>query len=441
MRTSNGTGAGAMRSRTVIALAAATLLAAACQSLDVTNPNSPTEQSVLTDANGVLALGVGIQQQYAQGYINYLVPDALVTDEWGTKSRSLLSYQTLLTGGPNFDKSFDVVSAPYTTTYRIALTADNIIKSAPGVGLSAGTQAGLVALARLMRAMALGNALQLYQQLPVNYVITGATPQPRAVALDTVIALLEQARTGVTSLSDADLSGLKSRVLGPGFDLKNTIDAMLARFYLIRGSYQQAIDAAARVNQGVLSVLTYPSPTTNPIWSLGINAQYVAGLHSFTTQANAADPRPAYWLATATHPAANPVDSTLDELKKYSTQNEPIPVYLPAETLLIQAEGYARLNNSAQALVFLNQERTAKSWPIDQPAAGLPALTTADVPTQNALLQAIAYERRYELYGQIVRWEDMRRLPQPWNNALSMSWLPIPQSECLSNPNAKPFCT
>ncbi|HEX9108210.1 MAG TPA: RagB/SusD family nutrient uptake outer membrane protein [Longimicrobiales bacterium] len=429
-----------MRSRTVLALAAATLLLSACQSLDVKNPNSPTEQSVLTDANGVLALGVGIQQQYAQGYINYLVPDALVTDEWGTKSRSLLSYQTLLTGGPNFDKSFDVVSLPYSTTYRIALTADNISKSAPGVGLSAGTQAGLIALARLIRAMALGNALQLYQQLPVNYVVSGATPQPRAVALDTVIALLEQARAGVASLSDTDLSGLKSRVLGPGFDLKNTIDAMLARYYLIRGSYQQAIDAAARVNQGVLSVLTYPSPTTNPIWNLGINAQYVAGLHSFTTQAQAGDPRPAYWLNTATHPAANP-DSALDELKKYSTQNEAIPAYLPAEMLLIQAEGYARLNNTAQALVFLNQERTARSWPIDQPAAGLPALTTADVPTQNALLQVIAYERRYELYGQIVRWEDMRRLPQPWANALSMPWLPIPQSECLSNPNAKPFCT
>ncbi len=79
---------------------------------------------------------------------------------------------------------------------------------------------------------------------------------------------------------------------------------------------------------------------------------------------------------------------------------------------------------------------------MDQPAAGLPALTAADVPTQNALLQAIAYERRYELYEQGTRWEDMRRLPQPWNNTVVFDYLPIPRSECLSNPNARadPSC-
>ena len=439
-RTHERNGAGTMRIRAAIALAGLALLAAGCQSLDVKNPNSPTQQSVLTDVNGVLALGVGIQQQYAQGLINYLVPNSLVTDEWGTKSRSLISYQSLLTGGPNFDPSFDVVAAPYTTTYRIALTANDILTAAPNVGLAAGTQAGLVALARLMRAMALGQAIQQYKQVPFNYNLAGGTPQPRAAVLDTVVSLLEQARAGVASLSDTDLSGLKSRVLGPGFDLRNTIDAMLARYYLIRGNYQQAVDAAARVNQGVLSVLTYPSPTTNPIWSLGINAQYVCGLHSFTTQAQAGDPRPAYWLQTTVHPAANPADSTLDELKKFSTQNEAIAVYLPAEMLLIQAEGYARLNNTTQALVFLNLERTAKSWPVDQPAAGLAALTTADIPTATDLLKAIAYERRYELYQQGTRWEDMRRLPQPWNNALSMDFLPLPQSECLNNPNARPAC-
>ena len=102
MRRLNGNGAGTMRSRTVIALAAATLLGAACQSLDVTNPNSPTEQSVLTDANGVLALGVGIQQQYAQGFINYLVPNALVSlnaTSSGFGFNLLSSIQRLKLGG------------------------------------------------------------------------------------------------------------------------------------------------------------------------------------------------------------------------------------------------------------------------------------------------------------------------------------------------------
>ncbi len=438
MRRLNGNGAGTMRSRTVIALALATLLSAACQSLDVTNPNSPTEQTVLTDVNGVLALGVGIQQQYAQGFINYVVPNALVTDEWGTKSKSLISYQSLV-NGLNFDPSFDVVRAPYATTFQIVLTADNIIKSAPKVGLAAGTQAGLIALARLFKAMALGQAIQTYKEVPVDTALGGAVPQPRAVVLDTVISLLEQARAGAASLTAGDISALQSRVTGTSFDLRNTIDAMLARYYLIRGSYQQAIDAAARVDQTKLSQFTYPAPTTNPIWNLAINAGYVGGLASFAAQAQPGDPRPAYWLNLAVHPTANP-DSLLDELNKYSTQSEPYPVYLPAEMLLIQAEAYARLNNTNQALATLNQERTATSWPVAQPAAGLPALTPADVPSQTALLQAIAYERRYELYEQMVRWEDMRRLPQPWPNALTFDFLPLPRSECLTNPNAATAC-
>ena len=435
-------GGGMQRIRAALAMAAVASLAAACSGLDVTNPNSPTQESVLNGVDGVLALGVGIQQQYAQGVINYLVPNSLVTDEWSTKSKSLISYQSLVDPTNfSFDNSYAVVSAPYATTFQVSFTADNLIKSAPTVNLSPGIQAGLGALARLFKGMALGQAIQQYQQIPVDAVLGGGVLQARPVVLDTVIALLEQARAAAAGLGAADISTLQSRVTGTSFDLKNTIDAMLARYYLIRGSYQQAIDAAARVDQSKLSLFTYPSPTTNPIWSLGINAGYVGGLASFAAQAQAGDPRPAYWLNLTVHPPANP-DSVLDELKKYSTQNEAYPVYLPAEMLLIQAEGQARLNNTAQALAFLNQERTAKSWPVDQPAAGLPALTAADVPTQDALLKAIAYERRYELYMQGTRWEDMRRLPQPWSNTMSIPYLPMPRTECLTNPNARadPSC-
>ena len=426
--------------RAALALAVVASLAAGCSSLDLSNPNSATEQTVLTSVDGVLALGVGIQQQYAQGVINYLVPNSLVTDEWGTKSKSLIAYQSLI-NGQNFDNSYAVVSAPYATTYQVGLTADNLIRSAPAVNLSPGVRSGLVALARLFKAMALSAAIQEFKQIPIDTALGGGVLQARAVVLDTVIGLLEQARTDAATMTAADVATLQSRVTGTNLDLKNTIDAMLARNYLMRGSYQQAIDAAARVSQTSFSQFTYPPPTTNPIWNLAINAGYVGGLASVASQAQAGDPRPAYWLVLTVHPAANP-DSLLDELNKYSTQNEPYPVYLPAEMLLIQAEGYARLNNTAQALVFLNQERTARSWPVPQPAAGLPALTAADVPTQTALLQAIAYERRYELYEQGTRWEDMRRLPQPWNNTVQFDFLPMPRSECLTNPNARvdPTC-
>src|SRR5688572_11163582 len=93
------------------AMSAAVLMLGACD-LDVENPNSPTEESVITNVDGVIALAVGMQQQFSQTVEDYIVPSSLVTDEWGTRTRSLLSYQSLYTG-QSFENTYDVVSAPY----------------------------------------------------------------------------------------------------------------------------------------------------------------------------------------------------------------------------------------------------------------------------------------------------------------------------------------
>src|SRR5688572_32373562 len=85
-------------------ITALTALIAGC-SLELTNPNQPTEEAVVGDLNGVLAVAVGMQQQYAQAIEDYLVTNSLVTDEWGTRTASLIAYQSLLTG-VNFDDSY-----------------------------------------------------------------------------------------------------------------------------------------------------------------------------------------------------------------------------------------------------------------------------------------------------------------------------------------------
>ena len=55
--------------------------------------------------------------------------------------------------------------------------------------------------------------------------------------------------------------------MSTGFDVRNTIDAMLARYYLFTGQYQQALDAAKRVDLTKVSVLAYPDPAVNPIYN------------------------------------------------------------------------------------------------------------------------------------------------------------------------------
>lgn len=412
-----------------LALSLCALSAGAC-SLELTNPNSPTEEAVISDLNGVLAVAVAMQGQYAQAIDDYMVTNSLVTDEWGTQTRSLIAYQSLLTG-QNFDASYGVVQAPWAASYSVIKSANTVLTGADQVGLGAGLRAGTVSTAKLFKAMAFGMLIQQYEKVPVVVSTTGSVPQPRAVVMDTILTLLESARSDIASVSDADLAGYRTRVAGTGFDLRNSIDAMLARYYLIAGRYNDAIAAADRVNLNLLSVLSYPSPTRNPIENLSFQLLYVAGLQSFATQAEAGDRRPAYWLNTSATAFKGVPDSLLLPLRKYSTPNESFPLYLPDEMRLIKAEAYARTNRLTEALAMVNAVRTQTSSPVDEPVAGLPPVVLA---TQAQILAEIARQRKYELYEQGLRWEDTRRFGTAITTSPTLPFLPIPQQECDVNP-------
>lgn len=416
--------------RKIALLAALTLGMSACD-LELTNPNSPTEEAVITDLDGLLAVAVGMQGQYAQAIDDYMVTNSLITDEWGTQTRALISYQSLLTG-ENFDRSYGVVEAPWSASYSVIKSANTVLSGADQVGLGAGLRAGTVSLAKLFKAMAFGMLIQQYEQVPVVVTAEGSVPQPRAVVMDTILTLLESARADIANVSEADLAGFRTRVAGTGLNLRATVDAMLARYYLIAGRHADAITAADRVPLNALSVLSYPSPSRNPIENLAFQLLYVAGLKSFATQAEAGDRRPNYWLdTTRTGPIGNPRDTILLYLRKYSTPNEPFPLYLPDEMKLIKAEAYARTNNLVQALALVNQVRTQTSSTVDEPVAGLPAVVLV---TQAQILAEIAKQRRYELYEQGLRWEDTRRFGTAVTTVPTQPWLPIPQQECDVNP-------
>ncbi len=413
-----------------LALAAVMALGISACDLELTNPNAPTEEAVITDRDGLLAVAVGMQGQFAQAIDDYMVTNSLVTDEWGTQTKALISYQSLLTG-QNFDRSYGVVEAPWAASYSVIKSANTVLAGADQVELGAGLRAGTMALAKLFKAMAYGMLIQQYEKVPVVMTTGGSIPQTRAVALDTILTLLESARADVANVSDADLAGFRARVAGTGFDLRNMIDAMLARYYLMAARYTDAVTASDRVSRTILSVLSYPTPSRNPIENLAFQLGYVAGLRSFVTQAESGDRRPAYWLNTAiAGPKGNP-DSLLVFLRKYSTPDAAFPLYLPDEMKLIKAEAYARTNQLVPALVLVNEVRTQTSSSIDEPVAGLPPIVLA---TQAEILAEIARQRRYELYEQGLRWEDTRRFGTAVTTAPTVTWLPIPQQECDVNP-------
>lgn len=416
-----------------LALTAAVLLSSC--SLDLENPNAPTEQEVLSSGDGLVALAVGMQGQYAQAIDDYLVTNSLITDEWGTQSRALISYRSLLTG-ENFDRGFGVVEAPWANSYRVIKSANTLL-NARDVGFSTNFQAGVRSLAKLFKAMAFGMLAMQYEEMPIDVSTPGAPFQPRAVALDTVLALLESARADMQGVSEADLAGFRTRVTGTQLNQRNLIDAMLARYYLMAGLHAEAIAAADRVSLTTLSQLVYPTPTRNPVENLAFQLLYVFPLKSFVDQAQPGDRRPAYWVDVEADPLTGVPDSLLLPLRKYSDRSEPFPLFLPGEMLLIKAEALTRIGGAANYLLaaeLINQVRTQTSSAVDEPVAGLPPYPPTALLTEAQLLDAIAYERRYELYMQGLRWEDTRRLGTARTTVPTMLFLPIPQQECDTNP-------
>jgi len=424
-----------MLTRGAVTFVALLLSAGGCD-LDLENPNAPTEDEILGSPSGLIAVAVGMQGQFSGMVEDQVLTSSLVTDEWGTQIRALLSYQSLLTG-ENFDPAYGVVEAPWSGAYRVVKSANTLLAGAPTV-LDGGLETGVIALAKLMKAMAFGTLIMQYEQVPIAVTVSNPVPQPRAIVLDTILALLESARTDLQGVTNAELAVFNTRVLGTGFQLRSTVHAMLARYYLMDGQYQNAINAADSVNLGVLSIMKYIAPNANPISNLALGLQYVAPLRSFVTAAELGDARPTYWADTASTSsfAGNP-DSVLQPLRKYAGQFDDYPVYQPDEMKLIKAEAFTQLAVLDSAAFYVNAVRTQASSPVDEPVAKLPPLVPAvDLDTPAKLLAEIARQRRYELYMQGLRWEDTRRLGTAITTTPVMVWLPIPRQECLTNPSA-----
>lgn len=432
------TGATRMRIRFGATALALTLGLTACE-LELANPNAPTEEEVLTDLDGVIALGVGVQDQYASEVDTYVRGSALVSDEWGLKTAGLPCDESLLTG-EEIDETCGNMSSPYFITYRIIRSANNLIESAPQIErLGASTTAGLVALGKLYKAMALGSAILQYREIAIDADIEGAVPVARDQVFDEILSLLESARSDLQGVSDADLATFRNRVVGNRFDIRNTINAMLARNYLFDGQYEEAIAAAERVDLSKLSAFTYPNPDINPIYNYSIAADYTTPLWSFVQEAEPGDQRPGFWAVTDPDSVfVGQPDSLLTHPVQYSTRNDIFPVYLPDEMRLIQAEAYARLGgevNLGAARELINEVRVPCTSGLEEPVACLPALTFLALPDADAILDQIAYERRYELYLQGLRWEDMRRLDDYIDEEPTLEFFGFPPSECQVNPN------
>jgi hypothetical protein len=425
-----------------VAVAAAAL--GAC-SLDLQNPNAPTESQVTTSVDGVIALATGLQGRFATSYFNYAYMAGLVTDEFASTTAALISISDAEQGA--VPSGTGIAENVFNSIYRTVRTADDLLTGANALAsqIDPGTRSGLRGLAFALKAESLGEALQSYQRIPINtYGVTAPTYVGRAEALTFVRALLDSA--AATIAATAPSAFFNSSILTPGMSLPNVIQLFRARYARVARDDATALAAAnlvARSGTGALSLLTFPAPTVNPYANVTGGTNGIAPRRQWRLSMLPQDQRFAYFVTPSTT-ATGRVGALLDPWSRYAIPQAPLPVYFPDEALLIKAEALANQNQLAAAQAALDSVRTdcTGGRGLDDPKACLPPLSGQ--LTQAQLMAEIYVQRRYELLGTGLRWEDARR-----RNAIrgptaapgvptdgQRCWLPYAIGDRNANPNA-----
>ncbi|HEY9229371.1 MAG TPA: RagB/SusD family nutrient uptake outer membrane protein [Gemmatimonadaceae bacterium] len=426
----------------VVALATGCLSLGAC-TLDLQNPNSPTEQQVTTSVDGVIALATGLQARFSVSYGNFAYTAGLVTDEFAATSAALISISDAEQGAvPSGTAIADNV---FNSVYRTVRTADDLLTGSVSLGsqFEPGTRSGLRALAFALKAEALGEALQSYQKIPINtYGITAPTYVRRAEALPYIRSLIDSAAASIATTPPSAF--FSANILTPGVNLTGVIQIFRARYARMANDDATALAAANLVSRtGALSALTFPAPGVNPFANVTGGPNGISPRRQWRLSMATQDQRYLYFVTPSTS-ATGRVGALLDSWSRYASPQAVLPVYFPDEALLIKAEALANQNQLAASQAALDSVRTdcTGGRGLDDPKACLPALTGQ--LTQSQLLTEIYLQRRYELFGTGLRWEDTRRrsaIRGPTSAPAvptdgQRCWLPYAVGDRNANPNA-----
>jgi hypothetical protein len=419
-----------MRPYLTKALLASSLGLVACD-LDTTNPNSPTQETVVADAEGLMALGVGLQSRFGVSTGNFIYSAGLLTEELGAIGTAFSTISDA--EGGTVPPGAGITGDVWNTSYRAVKTANDIIVNAEDVVMPRGTRSGLLGIAYLFKAAALGELAQSFESLAID-TYTDPTPAfvDRDEALTYVLAVLDSAqRAYADTVPSAQFT---SQVPAAGLDIPNTIIAYKARYRRLLGNWQGALAAADSVSRTVFSRLPFAAPANpNPLFNVASGSSGVLPRDAYRADPLEAQ-RTAYFVKDTA--ITGRIGTPLDAWVVFAANTSPIPTYYPDEVLLIKAEALVHLTRLTEAQAVLDSVRT------DCPGAGrvttdpgpclaplVGALTAAELRTE------IYRNRRYELFATGLRWEDLRRLGSVGATATAKRcWLPYPIGERNANP-------
>lgn len=401
---------------------------------DYTNPNQPTEDQVFTSADGMTRVIVGVKNRYAANALGAssiyqaISASGLSTKELTVPNAGNADLAQLENGGNNVSPNNGVLLSLWTTTNIVNSEAQKLIDNSSKIG-DANIQNAVKIYGHLYKALALGTLSQFWEKVPVN---TGAnTPfSSRAEALAKAVQLLDEA-SGL--LAGTTIPASFTSQVGGEIDLKNTLLALSARYNNMLGNNDQAIAKAAAVDLGKRSVFAYTNTYQNPVFRSALaNNQ-----NTYTIKTN-------FGLTGALTPDPNDKRIQFHLTKNaafgsgfFKSDTSSIPIYLPGEMLLIQAEAYARKNDFANAKLFLDRVLT-KTAAQDLFGIGAELPPYSGPLDQASLLFEIYKNRCIELYLSGMKLEDSRRFNRPGPGAAnaerSRNFYPYPQQERDGNP-------
>lgn len=404
------------------------------------NPSTISQSQAVSSSDGLITLSNGLQYRYSVGGAASVLYAStagagLTTREDFVLNVGNLDEANLATGAGNVTNTNSVVRNLWTQAHLVRANAELILNNT-GVVSDAGTKSGIVGYASIFRALSLGTLGLFFEQSP----ITTATNAPfvaRTQVFKEAVSTLEAAATQVAS---APVSADFSSKVVTGVDIPNTIQALIARYALLSGDYDKAIAAAAKVDLTKKSVYNFDDITRNPLYDYtfgNLNVIQPTNANLGLTGALAPDPsdkRIPFLTKTSSNTAVAPVVATAF----YTSNSAAVPLYLPGEMLLIQAEAYARKGDLTNAVVYLNKVLT-KTAATDAFGLGasLPAYSGAQ--TADAILTEIYRNRQIELAFQGFRLEDSRRFNRPGPGTTgaerNRNYFPYPLTERNNNTN------
>lgn len=435
-----------------LVLAGLLVLTVRCD-LNPTNENNPTEEQALSSAEGIRALAVGMQEFYATDALNATIPRGVgITSREIAINNTFSNLVEMEAGGENLSTSNANVEAYWSENYRVVRMAEDLIENAPQVNLSAGTQSGIVATARVFKALALGNIALSFEQAPTTTNLEGTASfvdrqqvlQESITLLNDALATLDDTAPSddfVSSILSITVSGTGSRVDG----LRTVIHAYRARFNLLANNDQAAIDASNRVDPTVQVTFPYNDQSQNPHWQELVQTGDLALRDNLGS--DLIDPGDAR-IDFFTDPSDETSTPNGLEIEApdgfFATASTPVPLFVPDEMILIRAE--AKLNRGdplSEVVSAIDSVRTDLGPAPYGITAELQPYSQTGRPTTEAALQTeILRQRRAELYLQGLALADRRRLgpdvsdrENPPFSERARNFYPYPDQESRNNPN------